>query len=76
MMSSKSTLELMMCSNKHQEFTQWLLKDLYKLTGNADTNSINTLETEPTRHHEKMPNITNYERNANQHYNEVPPHTG
>ena len=26
--------------------------------------------------HEKMLNITNYERNANQNYNEVPPHTG
>ena len=25
--------------------------------------------------HEKMLNITNYERNANQNYNEVPPHT-
>ena len=26
--------------------------------------------------HEKMLNITNYQRNANQNYNEVPPHTG
>ena len=25
--------------------------------------------------HEKMLNITNYQRNANQNYNEVPPHT-
>ena len=24
--------------------------------------------------HEKMPNITNYQRNANQNYNEVSPH--
>ena len=26
--------------------------------------------------HEKMFNITNYQRNAKQNYNEVPPHTG
>ena len=26
--------------------------------------------------HEKMFNIANYQRNANQKYNEVPPHTG
>ena len=26
--------------------------------------------------HEKMLNITNYQRNANQNYNEVPPHSG
>ena len=26
--------------------------------------------------HEKMLNITNYQRNANQNYNEVSPHTG
>ena len=26
--------------------------------------------------HEKMLNIINYQRNANQNYNEVPPHTG
>jgi len=25
--------------------------------------------------HEKMLNITKYKRNANQNYNEVPPHT-
>ena len=25
--------------------------------------------------HEKMLNITNYQRNANQNYNEIPPHT-
>ena len=25
--------------------------------------------------HEKMPNITNYQRNANQNHNEVSPHT-
>ena len=25
--------------------------------------------------HEKMLNIANYQRNANQNYNEVPPHT-
>ena len=26
--------------------------------------------------HEKVLNITNYQRNANQNYNEVSPHTG
>ena len=26
--------------------------------------------------HEKMHNVTNYERNAIQNYNEIPPHTG
>ena len=25
--------------------------------------------------HEKMLNITNYQRNVNQNYNEIPPHT-
>ena len=32
--------------------------------------------TDCQKAHEKMLNITNYQRNANQHYNEVSPHTG
>ena len=31
---------------------------------------------ENQRAREKMFNITNYQRNVNQNYNEVPPHTG
>ena len=32
--------------------------------------------TDGQQAHEKMLNIANYQRNANQNYNEVPPHTG
>ena len=32
--------------------------------------------TDGQQAHEKMFNIINYERNANQNYNEVSPHTG
>ena len=32
--------------------------------------------TDGQQTHEKMLNITNYQRNANQNYNEVSPHTG
>ena len=32
--------------------------------------------TDGQQTHEKMLNITNYQRNANQNYNEVLPHTG
>ena len=32
--------------------------------------------TDGQQAHEKMLNITNFQRNANQNYNEVPPHTG
>ena len=31
--------------------------------------------TDGQKAHEKMFNITNYQRNANQNYNEVSPHT-
>ena len=31
--------------------------------------------TDGQQAHEKMLNIANYQRNANQNYNEVPPHT-
>ena len=31
--------------------------------------------TDDQKAHEKMLNITNYQRNANQNYNEVSPHT-
>ena len=33
-------------------------------------------QTDGQKAHEKMLDITNYQRNANQHYNEVSPHTG
>ena len=33
-------------------------------------------QTNSQKAHKKMPNITNYQRNANQIYNEVSPHTG
>ena len=33
-------------------------------------------QTDGQEEHEKMLNITNYQRNANQNYNEVSPHTG
>ena len=32
--------------------------------------------TDGQQAHEKMLSITNYQRNASQNYNEVPPHTG
>ena len=32
--------------------------------------------TDGQQAHEKMLNIANYQRNANQNYNEVPPHIG
>ena len=31
--------------------------------------------TDGQQAHEKILNIANYQRNVNQHYNEVPPHT-
>ena len=31
--------------------------------------------TDGQQAHEKMLNITNHQRNANQNYNEIPPHT-
>ena len=33
-------------------------------------------ETDGQQAHEKMLNIVDYQRNENQNYNEVPPHTG
>ena len=33
-------------------------------------------QTDGQKAHEKMLNITNYQRNANQNYNEASPHTG
>ena len=32
--------------------------------------------TDGQKAHEKMLNVTNYQRNADQNYNEVSPHTG
>ena len=36
----------------------------------------NNVRTDGQQAHEKMLNITNYQRNANQNHSEVPPHTG
>ena len=33
-------------------------------------------DTDGQKAHEKMLNITNYQRNINQDYSEIPPHTG
>ena len=35
----------------------------------------NNVRTDGQQAHEKMLNITNYQRNANQNYDELPPHT-
>ena len=32
--------------------------------------------TDGQQAHEKIPNVNDYQRNANQNYYEVPPHTG
>ena len=42
--------------------------DLNKLSSKEDIQIAN-------KHVEKMLNITNYQRNANQHHNEISPHT-
>ena len=39
-------------------------------------NKIYEIKNSLSKTHEKMLNISNYQRNANQNYNEVPPHTG
>ena len=37
---------------------------------------IQRRHTDEQQTHEKMLSIANYQRNANQNYNKVPPHTG
>ena len=37
---------------------------------------LQRIYTDGQQAHEKMLNITNYQINSNQNYNEVPPHTG
>ena len=64
-----------------------IYKQLIQLNNNKKTQSkklgrrpqqtyLQRRHTDGQQAHEKMLNITNYQRNANQNYNEVTPHTG
>ena len=47
-----------------------------KMSRRSKETFLQRIHTDSQQAHEKMPNIVNYQRNANQKYNEVPPHTG
>ena len=44
--------------------------------GRSKQTFLQRQHTDDQKAHEKMLNITNYQGNANQNYNEVSPHTG
>ena len=46
------------------------------MDGRSEYTFLQIRHTEDQEAHEKMLNITNYQRDANQNYNEVSPHTG
>ena len=45
------------------------------MSGRSKQTFFQRRHTDGQEAHEKMLNITNYQGNANQNYNEVPPHT-
>ena len=47
-----------------------------KMSGRPKQTFLQRRHTDGQKAHEKMLNITDYQRNANQNYNEVSPHTG
>ena len=44
--------------------------------GRSKQTFLQRIHTDGQKAHEKMLNMTNYQRNVNQNYNEVSPHTG
>ena len=47
-----------------------------KMERRSEQTFLQRKHTDGQKAHEKMLNISNYQRNANQNYNEVSPHTG
>ena len=67
---SKIQKQLIQLNNKNNK------KSNQKMGRRPKQTFLQRRHTDGQQAHKKMFNITNYQRNANQNYNEVPPHMG